>query len=377
MNIQQRGPRTFLLQWQAGLDTATGKYRRISETFHGTRAQAEKRWGTRQAELDRGIGLGQGVTFADVWSKWMTVKSHQCRASTMASYTMLGNTHILPQLGAKRLDKLTALDIQEAVTRWQAPGARRDTRGDTLSPRTVRYLRSLVVGVLDQAVRWQLVGTNVARLVETPKSVPIKFVWWTPEEGRRFLATAESHPLYIAFALALGTGLRRGEILGLRWTDIDETADTLTVGQTLSTVRGQLVFGPPKTPESRRTIPLDRALLKRLREHRQRQREHRILLGPDYQDHGLVVQSARGTPVGPRIFGRVFDRLQSAAGVPRIRLHDLRHTHASWLLSMGVDARTIADRLGHTQVSFTLQTYAHSTVRAQRDAVTKLGADLF
>lgn len=377
MNIHQRGPRTFLLQWQAGLDAASGKYRRISETFHGTRAQAEKRWAARQAELDRGVGLHQGVTMADLWAKWLAVKSGQCRASTIASYTTLGETHILPQLGAKRLDKLTALDVQEAVTRWQAPGARRDTRGDTLSPRTVRYLRSLVVSLLDQAVRWQLVATNVARLVEAPKSVPVKFTWWTPDEGRRFLSGAESDPLYIAFALALGTGLRRGEILGLRWTDIDETAGTLTVRQTLSMVRGQLVYGPPKTPESRRTIPLDRELLRRLRAHRQRQREQRILCGPDYRDHGLVVQTEIGTPVGPRKLGRAFDRLQCAAGVPRIRLHDLRHTHASWLLALGVDVRTIADRMGHTQVSFTLQIYTHSTADAQRDAVTKLGANLF
>lgn len=380
MNIQARGDdgRTWRLRWQAGRDPQTGKWQRLSETFHGTRKQAEARWAERQREIERGVGVTlTGITFADLWTRWLEAKALVVRPRTLESYTALGEAHILPLLGPYRVEKLTPLDVHRAVVAWQQPAQRHDHKGGALSARTVRYCRALVVSCLDQAVKWRIVDTNVARLVDAPKPAKEARTWWTPEEGARFLQVASRHPWAIAFLLALLTGLRRGEILGLRWQDIDWEKQQLTVAQTQVLVHGKITFGPPKTHDSGRTVAINGALIRALRLHRAAQQRQKLQLGEDYHDHGLVLQTTVGTPVSPRNLSRTFAKLQIEAGVPPIRFHDMRHSHASWLLEKGVNIRTIADRLGHSQVSFTMQVYAHSRVEQQRDAVEQLSKDLW
>lgn len=379
MNIQPRGDRTWRLVWQAGRDPATGRWRRVTETVHGTRRQAEQRWVERQREIERGIGATwQGITLADLWDRWLAAKM-DLEPSTRTSYEGLGRTHILPVLGAARVDKLTPLDIQHALTVWQT-APRADGKPGTLSPRTVAYCRTLVIALLDQAVRWQLVPTNVARVVDAPRQRPKRHGpddWWTVAQAQAFLRTAGPHRWAIAFLLALSGGLREGEILALRWQDVDWSARAVTITQTLKRSRTGYVIGPPKTAASQRTVALDTQVMHALREHRRAQVQTRLRVGADYHDHDLVVATALGTPLLPSNLRRVFARLCQAAGVPRIRFHDLRHTHASWLVAQGVDIRTVADRLGHAAVSFTLQTYVHSRLDHQRAAADQLSAHLW
>ena len=387
MNIRPRGDRTWQLTWQAGRDPVSGKWKRVTETFHGTEKQAQQRWLQRQPEIERGTGVElHGITFGALWQRWLAMKAKTVRPRTLDSYRQLGDQHILPLLRDHRVEKLRPLDIQSIVLAWQEPSARLDHKKKdetllSLSPRTVRYLRQLVVSVLDQAVKWQVIPTNPARAVDPPKTEKPVRVWWTLEQGQQFLASATGHRYAVALGLALGVGLRMGEILGLRWRDIDWEGGTLTVAQTQTLVREGdhqvMHFGPPKTAESRRTVPLDQGLLRALKWHRTNQQRERDLVKGAYEDHGLVLQTALGRPVHPRNLSRTFDLLQEKAAVPRIRFHDLRHTHASWLLERGVNMRTIADRLGHSQVSFTMQVYAHSRVEHQREAAEALGAALW
>lgn len=381
MNIQPRGTdgRTWRLTWQAGRDPATGKWRRVRETFHGTQKQAEAYWMKRQPDIQRGIGVDmQGLTLEALWAAWFAAKT-DLEVSTRTSYEGLWRTHIQPALGYQRVDQLTPLVIQRAIQHWQTK-PRADGKPGTLSARTVGYCRTLVVALLDQAVQWQLVPTNVARVVPGPRQHRHQHTdedWWTVDQARAFLAVAGSHRLAMAFLLALGVGLREGEILGLRWQDIDWEHQTLSVVQTQKRGDHGYVMGRAKTDAGQRTLAVDARLMQALRLHRTAQKRNRLALQADYHDQDLVVASVVGTPILPSNLRRVADKLMAQAGVPRIKFHDLRHTHASWLIEQGVDIRTVADRLGHTEVSFTMQTYVHSRVDRQRDGATKIGEALW
>lgn len=381
MNIQPRGDRTWRLRWQDGRDPQTGKWRRVNETFHGTRKQAENRWVERQRQIDEQGNRTRelaGITVSELWALWIDTKN-DLEASTRVSYDGLWRTHIGPQLGRFRVDRLTALDIQRAIVRWQT-GPRADGKPGTLSARTVGYCRTLVVAMLDKALEWQLVPANVAKVVKGPRQRRKRRreeEWWTLEQAQAFIATAGHDRLAIAFLLALGTGLREGEILGLRWSDVDLERGTLRVEQTQKRAEKGYTMGRPKTDASERSIPLDTTVLNALRQHRTAQKRNRVLLGPDYRHHDLVVCTGIGTPILPSNLRRTFDRLQAKAGVPRITFHALRHTHASWLVEQGVDIRLVSDRLGHTEVSFTYQTYVHGRLDRQREAADQLGAKLW
>ncbi len=171
-----------------------------------------------------------------------------------------------------------------------------------------------------------------------------------------------------------GTGLRRGELLGLRWEDVDLAAGTLSVEQQLVLVKGRMEFQRPKTALSRRTVSVPASVVKELRAHRARQAQEKLLLGEAYQDHGLVFCIEDGRPLDPRAFTRHLDRLLASAGLPKMAFHDLRHTFATLALQEGVAVRTIQETLGHHTAAFTMTTYAHVTDRMKQEATDKIGS---
>lgn len=176
---------------------------------------------------------------------------------------------------------------------------------------------------------------------------------------------------------ALTLGLRRGELLGLRWSDVDFIAKTLSVRQTILRVNGQLVFTPPKTDRSRRTVPIPAPTLALLRTHRDRQQEERANVGRRWKDHGLVFASTIGTPIEPRNLDRAWQATRSRAGLPWLRLHDLRHACATFLLASGASPRTVMKTLGHSQISLTMNTYAHVLADVERTSMDAAAEKLF
>ena len=184
-----------------------------------------------------------------------------------------------------------------------------------------------------------------------------KLALWTAREGTRFLNTARTHRLYALFYLGMATGMRRGELLGLRWQDI--TVTTLHVRQNLVSVGSKLIFQTPKAAKGMRRIALSFDVLEVLELHRQRQLAEQGLLGTAWPESGLVFVSEVGTPVNPHNLTRLRNSLMDAAKVPRVRLHDLRHLHASILVRHGLDPKAVAERLGHSRASFTLDIYTH------------------
>ena len=368
MNIRQRGPHLWQCVWLISKDPVTGKWAKRYETVESDNAEKVKAyWYQVRQEIDRGTAIEpSGLTVAGWLAEWLRVKQGQVRPRTYESYTGIVRLHLVPTLGPIRLQDLRAPAVQAAMQTWQAtPRGDRPPKKDyappPLSPRTVRYCLLVLTMALDQAVKWQLVDRNVAALVDPPAVPDPPRTWWTADEAGRFLAANAAGRWAIVWQLALLTGLRQGEILGLQWTDVDWDAGTLTVRRTLDRHNQP---GPPKTAQSARTLALDPETLTLLRQARPRTR-------------GIwVIGTRNGTPVSGRNLSRAFKTALDRADVLRIRFHDLRHSHASLLLEEGEDLKVIADRLGHSQLTFTARVYIHTRAEAQRGKASALAARL-
>ncbi len=199
---------------------------------------------------------------------------------------------------------------------------------------------------------------------------------WSPDELTQFLASIDGNRNEALFRLLAMTGMRRGEVVALRWSDVDIAHRRLTVNQSVSVIGGEEIVDAPKTRRSRRVIDLDPETVSLLKQHRARQRELFLMVGVAATASDRVFTNELGDPLRPASVGQAFRRLVDAAGVPVIRLHDLRHTHASHLLMAGVNVKVVSDRLGHASVSFTLDTYGHVMPGQQAEAAAALQARL-
>jgi integrase len=306
------------------------------------------------------------AAFLDQWLA--DVVRPKLRPSTIRSYTGIVTTHLKPGLGRYPLARLTPQQVQAFLNTKAASG---------LSPRTVSYLRSVLRQALTQAERWGLVSRNVAKLAEPPRIPHAPVVPLTPAEARVFREAIHGDRLEALFLLAIGSGLRQGEILGLAWGDVDLEARTATVRQALQRVNGALVLVEPKSSSSHRIATFPAFVGDALRAYRTRQREERLLAGTRWHDdpRQLVFTTSVGTPLDGITVTRRFQAILAAAGLPRQRFHDLRHACASFLLAQGVPARVVMEQLGHSQISLTLGTYSHLIPGMSR-AATDLLDDL-
>jgi len=236
----------------------------------------------------------------------------------------------------------------------------------------VQILRQVLSAALSRAVKDELVARNVARLVELPTWEPAEVVPWSSAEALAFLRAASSDPLYPAFVLLLLYGMRRGEVLGLRWQDIDSDTEVIRVRQQIQRIQGELHVGPLKTRAGRRDLPLIGLATDALTARREAQDADRIKLGRSWVDTGLVFTTRTGRPIEPRNLVRSFTRICRDNGIRRIRVHAVRHTTASLLKALGVPARDAQIILGHAHVTTTQQIYTHVDEDARRDALTRL-----
>jgi len=226
------------------------------------------------------------------------------------------------------------------------------------------------------------VPQNVARkvTVPSPDDRGKEMETWTSEEAQRFLATAATHanrtygPIWL---VSLATGMRRGELLGLRWQDVDWEGRMLRVRQAVGVVRGRVGQKPLKNRSSRRDVLVAPQVITALREQRASQNEWRLRLGADWQDHDLIFCSDIGTPINPPNLWRHYQTVLRAAGVPRIRIHDQRHTHVTWALEEGADLKAVSERVGHGNTRITADLYQHITRKLQEDVSAKTAGKLF
>jgi integrase len=243
--------------------------------------------------------------------------------------------------------------------------------------RTTQYARAVLQRALNRAVKWDLVTRNVVLATDPPTSRPRTIMPLTEEEARRLLIAVAGHRLEALYRLALSLGLRRGEVLGLRWADIDFETTTLRVTGTLQRVAGELQRSLPKTKAGTRALLLPPVLVALLIDHQQRQAAERQEMGDHWEDHQLVFPTERGTPMEPSNLNRHFKAALKRAELPHTtRFHDLRHSCATFLIAQGVHPRVVMEILGHSQISLTMNTYGHVLPETQRAATAGV-ADLF
>ena len=286
-----------------------------------------------------------------------------CSPRTKASYEMIIRRHIIPELGGILLSQLDPRHLQAFYSRQKVQGCV-DGKGQ-LSSKTVRYCYSLLAEALEHAVKMGLVSRNVAKATEVPRVDHKVMSTLTLEDIPKFLEAAKGTPYYTLFYLLLHTGLRRGEALALKWKNIDLGLASLGVSAYLSVVEaayklnGIYVVKEPKTSHSRRWIALSPSLALVLRQYKAEQEAQRALLGKSLTDDDFVFAHPDGTPLDPSTVSHAFNKIIRKAGLPHIRLHDLRHTHASLLLQAGVHPKIVQERLGHSSIRVTLDTYSH------------------
>lgn len=351
---------------------------RHSEGGFRTRKEAEERLAEVVSRVNGGLHVPNvKLTVAEYLDGWLASVRPSLRASTYEGYRILLEKYVVPGIGQTRLQGLTVSQLD----RWYASlleNGRRDGKGG-LARKSVANIHRVLRKSLSDAMRKGLLARNVAEVAEVPKvtdSGNAEMVTWTGAEMRSFLDSCKSVRLYPAFVLAATTGMRRGEILGLRWIDLDLDAARLSVRQTLLSVGSKLVWGTPKTKRSKRSIDLDAASVSILKAWKAQQAQEKLAMGGRYEDNGLVFAQADGSPLLPESFSQLFDRLVQRSGLRRLRLHDLRHTHATLALTAGVHPKIVSERLGHSTVSLTLDVYSHS-VPAMDSAAAETIASLF
>ena len=322
------------------------------KSFYGkTQGEAKKQFATFQAQREAGIIVkAKSVTLGELAERWLELKRQRGEIGENTFLQYRNGLNKFRPLFKQKLEKITALQIDSIYA---------DLLKGGLSPRSVQVAHRSLHGALKQAVAWELIGRNVLDAVRVPKQRKPTVAYWTSDEVVRFLAFTQPHRLYALFYTALATGMRRGEVIALRWSDVDLTKGRIHVRQNAVAVNGTTLVKEPKSEASCRTIYIQEEDVAVLVAHRDKQDQERRLLGPAWTDFGLVFPSQVGTHLSPRNLSRTFDALVKRAGVTRAGFHGMRHTHASLLIKNGVDDGVVSERLGHTDPGFTRRVYQH------------------
>ena len=357
-----------------------GNRKQVRRRGFGTKKEAQEELTRLRGDVQRGTFVTRTkMTLGEYLHTWLDgLPAAGRRPSTVAGYRQVLEFNVIPALGAIELQAVKATHLDALYAQLLGRG---------LAMSTVRKIHVVVGKALADAVRKDITSRNVARLATPPAASASKapeMKYWTPIQLRTFLAGIDGHHHYPVIRTAAMTGLRRGELCGLRWVDVDLDARTVSIRHTVICVCGKPVHGDVKTSRSRRVVDLDPTTVAVLRAWRRTQLEQRMLVGAGWTETGLVFTMPSGEGWHPNSISQAFDRLVSPVRKatreeldrrpPRVRFHDLRHTHATQLLAAGVNIKVVSERLGHASVAFTLDTYAHVMPGQQADAAAAVSA---
>jgi len=353
-------------RWVAAVSLQGGRRKFV---YARTREEA----GKKLTELLKAKGDGLPIptdrrVLRDFMQWWLEAVRPSLRPRTWQRYSEFVRLHIVPELGRLPISRITVEHVHRLHTKKLDQG---------LSASTVRHIHAVLRKALGDAARWGLVTRNVVALAKPPRPERREMTTLAPEQARAFVESARAERLEALFVLGLTTGMRRGELLGLRWKDVDLKRGVLHVSATLQRTAKGFVFAEPKTARARRQIILTELAKTGLKQHRAKQAEERLRLGAAWEDNNLVFANEAGRPIeATNLVQRSFRRILARADLPLIRFHDLRHTYATLALGRGVHPKVVSDALGHADISTTLNLYSHVTAAMHQQAADALDAVL-
>jgi integrase len=348
-------------RWAASVSIGRGKRKHF---LSRTRAEVAAKLTEALAEQQKGIPIvSSSQSVSQYLQSWLKSVKSSVRPRSYESYD-LNVRRVTPLLGKRRLNQLTPAAVE---------GAYADLAESGLSNRSIVQVHTVLHNALKKAVQWGLLGRNPTEAVGVPRPVRNEMQTLTEEQVRRLFLATQDHDLHALWVLLATTGLRLGEALGLKWEDIDFENCRLTVRRALQRQKNDgLVLVEPKTSRSRRTVYFPDGLATVLREHRRKQAEAKLLLGPGWQNRGVVFCREDGSLIDPGTISHRLHAITKKDGLPRIRVHDLRHTAATLLLAKGENPKIVQELLGHSTIAVTLDIYSHVTPAMHAGAAAKM-----
>ena len=365
-NIRKRKDGRWEGRYTAGRDPATGK--QIFKNVLGkTQAEVKEKLQKALAQAGKIDFTKTGKYTIGAWMEvWFeNVAKIKVRASSHQSYRGYIDNHIMPNIGSIPLEKLTTMDLQKfyrkLLTKGRVERKESEKQPKGLSAKTVRNINQVISSAMDFAVAQKIIPENPCKAVALPKAEHKEMQTIPAEQLQAFLQEAKATGVYEMYYIELATGLRRGELLGLKWTDIDWKNGIIKVRRQVARVDGQIVEAPLKTKNSYRAVTISQQAIEVLKQQKEKTNDQYVFPSPN------------GGPISPDSVNNMLKRVLARAGIPKVRFHDLRHTFATIALQNGVDIKTVSGMLGHFSAGFTLDTYAHVTTAAQKEAAQTMG----
>ncbi|HKF63786.1 MAG TPA: site-specific integrase [Dongiaceae bacterium] len=357
-HIRRRGERSWEIKFDTGRDSLTGRRLTKYHSFKGTKREAAAELVRLKAVADKGEYIDPSkVTLSEFLDRWETWAETQVSAKTLERYKELASHHIRPHLGGMRVQKLRPVNFAVLYGKLQCS---KNEGGAALAPRTVGHVHRLMHRVLGSAVQWGLLAANPVATAKPPRVSRTEIEILAPGQIKTVLDALQGGPLHIVAIVSLATGMRRGEVVGLRWNDVDLDAGRIRVERSLEQTNAGLTFKAPKTKAGRRSIPIPPSVVAELHRHWREQQEMRLQLGLGRADEeDLVFPKPDGSVWPPDSLTSEWARAIRILKVPKVTLHALRHTHVSQLIAAGLDVVSVSRRIGHSNPTVTLGVYAH------------------
>jgi integrase len=379
-HLKQRSPGSWTIWIDMGTDPVTKKRKQKTLTVKtNSKREAQKEMNRVLHELQTGMFVeASKLTVASYLQQWLNDAARATTSNkTFERYEQIIRVSLIPALGHVPLEKLTAIQIQ-SYYRKALEGGRHDGKSGGLSPTTVRQYHAVLRRALQQAVKWGLLVRNMADCVDVPHAIQKEQQALSAAEAQQLFDALEASGswMYLPVLIAVATGFRRGEVLGLTWDEVDLRSGTLTVRRSLEVTKaGGIQYKPPKTRKGARSITVPQFAVSALQRHRGQQAQARLLFGPAYQDQGLVFARADGSPYNPdHLSSQYAHWLARRPELPKVRFHDLRHSNATILFQQGEHPKVVSERLGHASVKITMDVYSHVLPEMQVAAASRLDA---